>query len=69
LVRGADHVSSEFMMKRFTDLLGFVNRHFNPVEPDLRSRAVKKALLLLSGGDELAPDGPLGPHREMFERN
>lgn len=68
LVRGADHVSSEFMMKRFADLLGFVNRHFNPVEAGLRSRAVKKALSLFAGGKELGPDGPLSPHREMVER-
>jgi len=56
------------MMKRFADLLGFVNRHFNPVEAGLRSRAVKKALSLFSGGKELGPDGPLTPHREMVER-
>ena len=55
-------------MKRFTDSLGFVNRHFNPVEAGLRSRAVKKALSLFSGGKELGPDGPLSPHREMVER-
>ena len=67
-MRGADHVSSEFMIKRFTDLLGFVNRHFNPVEAGLRSRAAKKALSLFAGGDELGPEGPLSPHREMVER-
>ncbi len=63
LVRGADHVSSAFMMKRFTNLLGFVDRHFNPVTQGLRSQAIKKAFSLWSGSAELVPDPPLNSHR------
>ena len=65
LVRGADHVSTEFMMKRFTNLLGFVNRHFNPVEAGLTSQAIKKALSIFASDAKLGPEGPLNAHREI----
>ena len=67
LVRGADHISSEFMSRRFANLLGFVNRHFNPVEEGLQSKAIKKALSVAVGGAELGPDVPLSAHRDFAE--
>ena len=63
LVRGADHVGSEFMKLRFVNLLGFVNRHFNPVEEGVRSMALKKLLSAMVDDADLEPDVPLSPHR------
>ena len=63
LVRGADHVGSEFMKLRFVNLLGFVNRHFNPVEEGVRSMVLKKLLSAMVDDADLEPDVPLSPHR------
>ena len=63
LVRGADHVGSEFMKLRFVNMLGFVNRHFNPVEEGVRSIGLKKLLSAIADDSDLELDVPLRPHR------
>ncbi|MDB9997446.1 esterase family protein [Gammaproteobacteria bacterium] len=63
LVRGADHVGSEFMKLRFVNMLGFVNRHFNPVEEGVRSIGFKKLLSAIADDSDLELDVPLRSHR------
>ena len=65
LVRGADHVGSEFLDVRFSDLLRFVNRHFNPVEEGLKTIALKKAMAAFVGDVDFEPDVPLSAHRKI----
>ncbi len=63
LVRGADHIGAEFMKQRFVNLLGFVNRHFNPVDEGLQGKMVKKAMSAFIDTTELEADVPLPSHR------
>lgn len=69
LVRGADHVGSKFLDVRFNDLLGFVNRYFNPVEEGLKTMALKKTLTAFVGDVEFEPDVPLNAHRKLVMNN
>lgn len=43
--------------------MGFVNRHFNPVEEGVRSIGLKKLLSAMVDDSDLEPDVPLRPHR------
>ncbi len=63
LVRGADHISPNFMNRRFISLLDFVGRHYEPVEEGVVTAALKKALALARGDHIFPPDVPLPPHR------
>ena len=42
-----------------------MNRHFNPVEEELKAMAVKKALRAFVGDAEIEPDVPLLAHRKI----
>ena len=69
LVRGADHVGSEFMKLRFVNMLGFVNRHFNPIEEGVRSIGLKKLLSATVDDSDFEPDVPLKPHRREHRKD
>ncbi len=69
LVRGADHLGSEFMKLRFVNMLGFVNRHFNPVEEGVRSMVMKKLLSATVDDSDFEPDVPLRPHRSEHRKD
>ena len=69
LVRGADHVGSEFWRLRFVNMLGFVNRHFNPVEEGVRSMMSKKLLSAFVDDFDFEPDVPLRPHRSEHRKD
>ena len=69
LVRGADHVGSEFMKLRFVNMLGFVNRHFNPVEEGMISMVSKKQLSTLVDYFDFEPDVPLRSHRSEHRKD
>ena len=62
LVHNADHFGKEFLKLRAENLLGFVNRHFNPVEESLTTRMMVKGLELYIGEHAFSDDVPLPPH-------